>query len=67
MAAKNPLGVRWRTSTYSGTGGGQCVEVMRRAGGAVLVRDSTAPEGTVLRISAGAWAAFVVAAVGRCL
>lgn len=66
MAAKDPLGVRWRTSTYSGTGGGQCVQVMLIAG-AVGVRDSTAPEGTTLRFSAGAWAAFVVAAVGRCL
>ncbi|MUL39906.1 DUF397 domain-containing protein [Streptomonospora sp. PA3] len=66
MAAKDPLGVRWRTSTYSGTGGGQCVQVMRWAR-AVRVRDSTVPEGTVLRFPAGAWAAFVVAAVGRCL
>jgi hypothetical protein len=39
-------GVRWRTSSFSGASGGQCVEVS--ADGAV--RDSKNPEGGVLAV-----------------
>jgi long-subunit acyl-CoA synthetase (AMP-forming) len=47
---------RWRTSSYSGNGGGNCVEVA--AGGRVLVRDSQDRAGTVLRFPPAAWREF---------
>ncbi|MDA0562926.1 DUF397 domain-containing protein [Streptomonospora sp. S1-112] len=59
---KEAAGARWRRSTYSGTGGGQCVEVTERHAG-VWVRDSRVPEGAVLSFPADAWAAFIEAAV----
>jgi hypothetical protein len=46
----------WRKSSYSGNGGGNCVEVA--ASGAVLVRDSKDTEGAVLQFAPGAWRAF---------
>jgi hypothetical protein len=49
----------WRTSSYSGSQGGNCVEVAghdRR----ILIRDTKqAGTGPVLRISAQAWRGFV--------
>jgi hypothetical protein len=47
---------RWRTSSYSGNGGGNCVEVA--ASGRVLVRDSQDRAGSVLRFPPGAWRKF---------
>ena len=47
---------RWRTSSYSGNGGGNCVEVA--ADGRVLVRDSQDRSGTVLRFPPAAWCRF---------
>lgn len=50
----------WRKSTYSGSGGSNCVEV----GGAratVLVRDTTDRGGMTLTIPAAAWKKFVAA------
>jgi len=47
----------WRTSSYSGSGGGQCTEVAA-APGAVLVRDSKDSEGPRLAFSPQAWEAF---------
>ena len=38
---------------------GQCVETARLAGGYIGVRDSRAPEGLVLRLDPGTWAAFL--------
>jgi Domain of unknown function (DUF397) len=50
--------VTWRTSSYSGGNGGQCVEA-GSASGAVLVRDTKQDgRGPVLAFSAGAWRAF---------
>ena len=46
----------WRKSSYSGNGGGNCVEVA--AGGRVLVRDSQDRAGTVLRFPPAAWRRF---------
>jgi hypothetical protein len=48
----------WRTSSYSGANGGNCVEVAS-PGGAVAVRD-TKQEGTgpVLRFTPAAWSEF---------
>jgi hypothetical protein len=49
---------KWRKATYSGNGGGNCVEVGESAA-TVLVRDTKqAGHGPVLRISAGAWLRF---------
>lgn len=47
----------WRTSSYSGSGGGQCTEVAT-VPGAVLVRDSKDPDGPRLAFGRQAWQAF---------
>jgi hypothetical protein len=49
--------VTWRTSSYSGTNGGQCVEVGNHAR-LIAVRDSTDPDRSVLAFAADTWAAF---------
>ncbi|MGW5235709.1 DUF397 domain-containing protein [Streptomyces nodosus] len=55
-------GLRWFKSSYSGSGGGDCVEVAVESG-AVYVRDSKATgHGPVLRVDRGEWAAFVALA-----
>ena len=48
----------WRKSSYSGTGGGSCVEAADRAG-RILVRDTTDRGGMVLSISPDAWCRFM--------
>jgi hypothetical protein len=47
----------WRTSSYSGNNGGQCVEVAATPG-QVLIRDSKDREGPVLVFTADEWHAF---------
>lgn len=54
-------GLRWFKSSYSGSGGGDCVEVAA-AVDAVYVRDSKTADGPLLRVGRGEWAAFVAAA-----
>jgi hypothetical protein len=49
-------GLNWRKSTYSGNGGGECIEVA--SGGAVFVRDTTDRTGPVLAFSTAAWRRF---------
>ncbi len=51
------VGARWRTSSYSGNGGGTCVEIGQARRG-VLVRDTTDRSGPVLRFSPAAWRRF---------
>ncbi|MFP8944464.1 DUF397 domain-containing protein [Streptomyces fenghuangensis] len=51
-------GLVWFKSSYSGTEGGQCVEVAAGTA-AVHVRDSKAVAGPVLTVSREAWAEFV--------
>ncbi len=55
-------GAQWRTSSYSGSNGGTCVEVaaLARAGAAsvVAVRDSTDPDGPALAFPPEQWQAF---------
>ena len=46
----------WRKSSYSGTNGGQCIEVA--APGRVLVRDSKNPDGRCLAFSLQVWREF---------
>lgn len=48
----------WRKSTFSGTNGGQCVEVGTAAVG-VVVRDTTDRAGASLAFPAGAWRALL--------
>jgi hypothetical protein len=50
---------RWHKSSYSGNGGGDCVEVARNLPGIVAVRDSKNPHGPVLTVSENEWASFV--------
>jgi len=50
----------WRTASYSGANGGECVEVASAAD-AVLVRDTRNRDGGTLSVSASAWRAFVAA------
>jgi hypothetical protein len=46
----------FRKSSYSGSNGGNCVEVA--SAGNVMVRDSTDRDGLVLVLSTEAWQAF---------
>ncbi|MFI2711596.1 DUF397 domain-containing protein [Micromonospora sp. NPDC018662] len=50
---------RWRTSTKSGTNGGNCVEVADNLPGVVAVRDSKDQQGPVLAFTPRSWQAFV--------
>jgi hypothetical protein len=49
----------WHKSTYSGSNGGQCVEVARNLERIVAVRDSKNPDGPKLVVSAAGWRAFI--------
>ncbi len=49
----------WQKSSYSGSNGGQCVEVARNLHGIVAVRDSKDPDGPRLVVTAGEWRAFI--------
>jgi Domain of unknown function (DUF397) len=53
------IGQHWRKSSYSGNGGGNCVEVTTSVPGVVAVRDSKNPDGPVLIISRNEWARFI--------
>ena len=53
---EDKIDLRWRKSSYSGNGGGNCVEVATH--GRVLVRDSQDRAGTVLRFPPAAWRRF---------
>ncbi|MGH3281048.1 MAG: DUF397 domain-containing protein [Trebonia sp.] len=48
----------WRKSSYSGGGGGQCVETAT-AVGTVMVRDTANRDGETLSFTADAWRAFL--------
>jgi hypothetical protein len=50
------IGQRWRKSSYSGNGGGDCVEVASNDG--VMVRDTTNRDGGTLSFTAEAWSVF---------
>jgi hypothetical protein len=54
----------WRKSSYSGSNGGNCVEVADNLPAAVAVRDSKDPDGTVLAFTPDEWRAFTVAING---
>lgn len=52
------IDVRWRKSSYSGNGGGNCVEVARDLPGIVAVRDSKDPDGPRLTFTPADWQSF---------
>jgi hypothetical protein len=54
---EDKVDVRWRKASYSGNGGGDCVEVGDGSRG-VLVRDTKDRVGPVLRFTPGAWRRF---------
>lgn len=52
--------VEWRKASYSGTNGGNCVEVStREVAGQRLVRDSKHPDGAVLAVPSREWQVFL--------
>ncbi|MFF2539761.1 DUF397 domain-containing protein [Streptomyces cyaneofuscatus] len=50
---------RWRSSNYSNSNGGECVQVSDDFPGLVPVRDSKNPTGPALVLRAAAWSAFI--------
>jgi hypothetical protein len=52
-----PIGRSWRKSSYSGNGGGDCVEV-GSADRVIVVRDTKRRDGAVLRLTPAAWRTF---------
>ncbi|HCA88074.1 MAG TPA: DUF397 domain-containing protein [Streptomyces sp.] len=64
QVSEDVAGLRWFKSSYSGSGGGDCVEVAAGLD-AVYVRDSkVVGGGPVLRVGRSEWAAFVALAAG---
>jgi hypothetical protein len=57
---EDQINVSWRKSSYSGNGGGNCVEVADQAT-RVLVRDTQDRTGPVLRFNPDAWRRFAEA------
>src|SRR5579871_6028530 len=53
---EDKIDLRWRKSSYSGNGGGNCVEVA--VDGRVMVRDSRDRAGTVLGFPSAVWRKF---------
>ncbi|MFI0964915.1 DUF397 domain-containing protein [Streptomyces sp. NPDC021080] len=57
LDAREPVGLKWHKSSYSGSGGGNCVEAAV-ALGTVHVRDSKDQSGPILSFSVAQWTAF---------
>ena len=53
------INLSWRKSSYSGNGGGNCVEVGTGPAGTVAVRDSKNLDGPVLPIEGNRWRGFI--------
>jgi len=53
--------VTWRKSSYSGSNGGNCVEVAALPGNVLAVRDSKNPDGPALTFSRAEWRTFTTA------
>jgi hypothetical protein len=49
----------WTKSSYSGSNGGNCVEIAELSGGRRGVRDSKNPTGPALIFTPGEWNAFI--------
>jgi hypothetical protein len=61
---ENPINQSWRKSSYSGNGGGDCVEVAGHRNG-VLVRDTKDRNGATLRLTPDAWRRFAAKVKGE--
>jgi hypothetical protein len=57
----NLTNAAWRKSSYSGSSGGQCIEVASNLPDVVAVRDSKNPEGQALVVEPAMFGAFVQA------
>jgi hypothetical protein len=55
----------WRKSSYSGSEGGSCLEVLDDHPSGVPVRDSKNPHGPALVFPASGWSSFVTAVKGE--
>ncbi|WP_181802422.1 DUF397 domain-containing protein [Streptomyces shenzhenensis] len=51
----------WRKSSYSGSEGGSCLEVLDNHPAGLPVRDSKAPEGPALFFPSASWTLFIAA------
>ena len=56
--------INWFKSSYSGSEGGDCVEVATHAS-AVTIRDSKNLDGSMRTVFPATWAAFVTLSTGR--
>jgi hypothetical protein len=56
---ENTVNFRWRKSSFSGNGGGNCVEVGQAADGAILVRDTKDRSRVAHQFTPAEWRAFV--------
>lgn len=50
---------KWLKSSYSGSNGGDCIEIATGFPGVVPVRDSKDPHGPSLTFQTSAWASFI--------
>ena len=57
----HPLDIAWHKSSYSGSNGGNCVEVAALPGNSLDVRDSKNPDGPVLMFGRAEWRMFTTA------
>ena len=64
VASDFPGAALWRKSTYCSEAEDACLEVADNIPGLVPVRDSKAPQGPALILTATAWAPFVAALKG---
>jgi hypothetical protein len=55
----NLASAEWRKSTYSGSNGGNCVEVAANLPGVIAIRDSKDPHGSTLVCTRQDWRAFI--------
>ena len=58
---EDQIELSWHKSSYSGNGGGSCVEVGAGLPGKVAVRDTKNLAGPVLAVSGEVWTEFVEA------
>lgn len=58
---EDQIELSWHKSSYSGNGGGSCVEVGTGLLGKVAIRDTKNLAGPVLTVSGDIWAEFVEA------
>ena len=58
---EDQIELSWRKASYSGNGGGSCVEVGTGLPGKVAVRDSKDRKGPMLTVNAQTWSEFTEA------